>query len=287
MTLETTVITIDLALQGVGLLLCLALAVHGVRRRRWREPLPGLRIVGGPELVHLAGVTAVYGVLSLALHYFLQWRLAGVADAFAFGTRGWHALYAADTTAKLVASVFIVGVLREHRTFAAGQPGLSWPRQLLMALAAMPVILVLCGAQYEALNWLWRLVWPDVAPAQHDVLRALRADPMPPWGVVHLFVQAAICAPIAEELFFRGVLLQTLLRYVPNPLAAVVASAVLFGLVHVSTPLQVIPLMTMGAVLAYLRLRYRSLSLCVAVHMLFNLRTLLRVALTPESLPPG
>lgn len=287
MPLQNVVIAIDLGIQVAGALLTIALAIHMARGARWRDPLPGLRIIGGPELMHLAGVTAVYGILALALDYLLQWRLAGVSDAFEFGTRGWHARYAADSTAKLVASVFIVSALREHPTFAAHQSRLSWPRQLLVALAAMPVILVLCGVQYEALNWLWRLVWPEEAPAQHQVLQALRDDPMPPWGAAHLFVQAAVLAPIAEELFFRGLLLQTMLRYVPSASVAIAVSAVLFGLVHVSTPLQIIPLMTMGAILAWLRLRYRSLTLCIVVHMLFNLRTLLRVLLVPESLPPG
>jgi membrane protease YdiL (CAAX protease family) len=47
-------------------------------------------------------------------------------------------------------------------------------------------------------------------------------------------------------------------------------------------PQDVLPMVTLGVVLGYIRLRYRSLPACVLVHMLFNARTMIIATLAPE-----
>ena len=56
---------------------------------------------------------------------------------------------------------------------------------------------------------------------------------------------------------------------------AIGVTAVLFGLVHYTTPHHVPALAAFGFVLGYLYERYGSLTVVMLVHMLFNAKTLL------------
>jgi membrane protease YdiL (CAAX protease family) len=96
-------------------------------------------------------------------------------------------------------------------------------------------------------------------------------------GTVALFViGAVILAPLVEELLFRGVLLRALLRKV-HPITAVLASAVIFGLVHYlgdPNTLPFLPALTgLGAVLAIVAIRTGDLSMPIFIHAGFNLTT--------------
>jgi membrane protease YdiL (CAAX protease family) len=96
-------------------------------------------------------------------------------------------------------------------------------------------------------------------------------------GTIALFfIGAVILAPVVEELLFRGVLLRALLRKT-QPVTAVVASAVIFALVHyVGDPntLPFLPALTgLGAVLAIVAMRSGDLSTPIFIHAGFNLTT--------------
>jgi membrane protease YdiL (CAAX protease family) len=94
--------------------------------------------------------------------------------------------------------------------------------------------------------------------------------------VVLFVIGAVILAPVVEELLFRGVLLRALLRRVA-PVTAVLASAVIFALVHyVGDPhtLPFLPALTgLGVVLAVVALRSGDLSTSIFIHAGFNLTT--------------
>jgi membrane protease YdiL (CAAX protease family) len=96
-------------------------------------------------------------------------------------------------------------------------------------------------------------------------------------GTVVLFcIGAVVLAPVVEELLFRGVLLRALLRKV-QPVTAVLASSLIFALVHlVGDPntLPFLPALTgLGAVLAVVALRSGDLSTSIFIHAGFNLTT--------------
>lgn len=86
-------------------------------------------------------------------------------------------------------------------------------------------------------------------------------------------------APIAEELFFRGLLLSALRRRLSDP-SAIVGCGVLFGLAHASgTEAAAIPaLMIFGAVLAYCAVRTGRLGAGIVAHMAFNALTVIQLA---------
>lgn len=84
------------------------------------------------------------------------------------------------------------------------------------------------------------------------------------------FMALAI-APFVEELAFRGFFFNAFERYLPTA-AAVVISALLFGLVHWEphNPWAVVPLFGSGIVLAALYARTRALTATMIAHALFN-----------------
>lgn len=96
-------------------------------------------------------------------------------------------------------------------------------------------------------------------------------------GTIFLFcIGAIVLAPLVEELLFRGVLLRALLRKV-QPVTAVLASSVIFAVVHLlgdPNTLPFLPALTgLGAVLAVVALRSGDLSTSIFIHAGFNLTT--------------
>jgi membrane protease YdiL (CAAX protease family) len=98
-------------------------------------------------------------------------------------------------------------------------------------------------------------------------------------GFVVFAVLVTVGAPLAEELFFRGLLLRSLERRL-GAWWAVVGSAVLFGLAHIgSTEGAAIPaLVIFGIVLALAAQRTGRLGPGIVAHMAFNGLTVVALA---------
>ncbi|MEO6988233.1 MAG: type II CAAX endopeptidase family protein [Aquihabitans sp.] len=89
-----------------------------------------------------------------------------------------------------------------------------------------------------------------------------------PLGVFLLFAAVAVGAPIAEEIFFRGLLLRSFEKRFGTAVA-VVASSVVFGATHFQA-LQFAALTGAGLVFALLTVRYDRLGPAIFAHMAFN-----------------
>lgn len=86
--------------------------------------------------------------------------------------------------------------------------------------------------------------------------------------LVLLMILIAVVAPLAEELFFRG-MLYPLMRLRWSAVPAIVVNGLIFSLVHVFPPL--LPgLFFVGMVLAWVRERSGSLIPCVLLHAMQN-----------------
>lgn len=83
-----------------------------------------------------------------------------------------------------------------------------------------------------------------------------------------LLILVAVVAPIAEELFFRG-MLYPVLRQRWSPKVAIVSNGLIFALIHF-IPILVPGLFFVGMVLAWVRERSGSLIPCILVHALQN-----------------
>ena len=81
-------------------------------------------------------------------------------------------------------------------------------------------------------------------------------------------VAVSLCAPVWEELVFRGFLLPSLTRYLPL-WAAVVGSAVVFALAHFSLQ-RMLPLFFLGIVIGVVFVRSRNLLTSILLHSLWN-----------------
>jgi membrane protease YdiL (CAAX protease family) len=90
----------------------------------------------------------------------------------------------------------------------------------------------------------------------------------------------AILAPVAEEIFFRGAVLNAWEREYGTS-RAVLGSALLFALVHIvgGTPLAVAQVFLLGLVLASVYVRTRSLATTIGLHGAFNLASVLALFL--------
>ena len=83
------------------------------------------------------------------------------------------------------------------------------------------------------------------------------------------FIAAAVLAPIAEELLFRGLIYGTLRRALKWP-AAILVSCAIFGLMH-GQLLWVIYAFLMGVALTLIYDKYRTLLASMAFHIAFNI----------------
>jgi membrane protease YdiL (CAAX protease family) len=113
------------------------------------------------------------------------------------------------------------------------------------------------------------LFGPDALPDRGGLPRELVQGPT--WS---LLLGAVVVAPVAEELFFRGLLLQGLARSY-GPRIGVAGSALVFGLFHFSGPSiqTVLPMLSatvVGLVLGWLFVRTANLTVPVLTHALVN-----------------
>ena len=118
-----------------------------------------------------------------------------------------------------------------------------------------------------------RSIAPDYVFEQHETIKALRRGDQSMATVWLLRLGAVLVAPIAEELFFRGLLQTMLVRVVRSRWGAVAITSFAFAAVHALPhhwPALIVLSMLMGA--AYERTG--SLITPITIHMIFNGNTL-------------
>ncbi len=108
--------------------------------------------------------------------------------------------------------------------------------------------------------------WPDFASDSFDqTYSVLSADVTPLWLII---LAVAVCAPLCEELLFRGIGCSRLTGSFPKAVAVIITSAV-FGVVH-GTPIAIAYATVFGVIQAFIFLRHRSLLPVVLCHFGFN-----------------
>lgn len=120
----------------------------------------------------------------------------------------------------------------------------------------------------------WLVEVTDCPPIQ-NVVEILRDGPIE--IKIGMLVMAVIVAPITEECCFRGFLYNILKRW-NGPVAAAIASSMLFSAVHTSLA-QFIPLTLFALVQCVAYEKARSLWLPITLHMLFNAVSALAILL--------
>jgi len=96
-----------------------------------------------------------------------------------------------------------------------------------------------------------------------------------------LLVAVAVGAPFFEEVFFRGFLFEGLSRSRIGAWGAIVATAVVWALVHLQyDPYEMFSVFVLGLIFGYARVRTGSLVTPMAMHALANTIAFIEVALT-------
>ncbi|GMU37939.1 MAG: CPBP family intramembrane metalloprotease [Phycisphaerae bacterium] len=173
-------------------------------------------------------------------------------------------------------------LLVASRRAAAGAAGwflarMSLKRAAAFILGGFAVAMLTSYPAYWATQVLIHLAQPDYKVESHRVVELLRGGILPSVAVLTLWLGAVIVAPLCEEAFFRGIVQPALANWTSRGVA-IAASAVIFGAAHPQLH-AIPPLIVLGVVLGVLYERTRSVLIPAAVHALFNLATMLAVAL--------
>lgn len=127
------------------------------------------------------------------------------------------------------------------------------------------------GIAFLVFSALWGMVqeWALGPQTPQELLRFIDAQ-WPDLPSLLVVVYAVVGAPVIEEIIFRGSILQALSRRW-GMWAGIALSATLFGLMHISDPIAVPPLIVLGVLLAWVRIRSDALWPAIALHVSNNL----------------
>jgi membrane protease YdiL (CAAX protease family) len=161
--------------------------------------------------------------------------------------------------------------------------GLRW-KKWWMALLAIPAVFVMWSfmavldqSGYNA--WITELVGGDTT---QEMVKALQEET----NIVVLALMSLVTvigAPVSEEIIFRGYIYPATKRLSGSP-CAVLFSGALFAVVHLNLA-ALLPLFVLGMLLAVLYEATGSLWMPIAVHLVFNLGTVVMqqlMRLNPE-----
>ncbi len=270
----------QIAILTVGTLGWLIYLARLYRTGRRRNPLADRRPPTGGLAVPVAAAMFVwFCFLPFVIRPLLMQGVAA-EDLKHPGSLGWHRALAADDVSKVALCGIMVFLLLKTRQEGDEQPRAGIGGVLALGgvgfLLAMPPVML----QLNMGVTIWHWLQPQQPPPVHPMLQALESSAAGRWGAAQLVLGATLLAPVTEELLFRGVLLQALWRQWRVAWGAILATAVMFSLVH-GQPQDLLPLVTLGVVLGYVRVRSGSVWAPIVLHVLFNARTMLFAVLDP------
>ena len=138
----------------------------------------------------------------------------------------------------------------------------GWAAWGLLGVILSPAVVFLAASLIEAIGIKDD---PTARGTADAVSQLLVLDPL---TFASLFGTTAVLAPILEETVFRGFLLPSLSKVMPTPFA-VLASAVAFGLVHLS-PRDTPQLTALGILLGFSYVRSKNLLTPMMIHGAWN-----------------
>ncbi len=172
---------------------------------------------------------------------------------------------AAQGAGSIVGTLGLVALLRGRgvswRSLGLGSNDLGGDWRL-----ALGGLLLVTGPLLAVAGFLNTLV-----PYEHPVIDCLERN-QDGWGLVVVAIAAVVAAPVAEEFFFRRLLLGWVDTLCPSPggALAVGLSATAFGLAHWGQGLGWVPLIPLGVVLGVLARQRGTLVPAILLHALFN-----------------
>jgi hypothetical protein len=161
--------------------------------------------------------------------------------------------------------------------FVGNRKGNGWVRDFHVALRGVDVPLGIIAGVVTQFVLVPAISYPILKLSGQDAddlakpARELADKVHGAGGALLLLLVVGVIAPIAEELFFRGLLFRALEKRWDRWWALGLSSA-FFAATHFQ-PLQFLPLAAAGAVFGYLVIRTDRLGPAIVAHMAFNIST--------------
>jgi membrane protease YdiL (CAAX protease family) len=133
--------------------------------------------------------------------------------------------------------------------------------------------LAFCDITVHATMWAIHLLRPEYVFEHHSTIQLLNEPDQSLAAIITLRIGAAVVSPLAEEVFFRGMLQTLLLPLLRSRWLVIAVASVLFALPH--EPLYALPaLFVLAIFLGYAYERSGCLWPPILMHVLFNTKTL-------------
>ncbi len=207
------------------------------------EELPSKRVIGIGESIVIALAFVILSLLLRSVYPFLL-------NIFGFG---------------LSMLIFYLITMGSTFLFALKLRNEAWRA----AVFTIPPFSLLLASILTTVGLLWGALYPiaDFIPISESIKQQFIFIFESP--SVFSFLALVIAAPILEELIFRGVILEGLLKKY-SPLQAIVISSLLFGLIHLN-PSQFVSAFLGGLFIGWVYAINRNLILCILIHFTINL----------------
>ncbi|MCB9850076.1 MAG: CPBP family intramembrane metalloprotease [Phycisphaerales bacterium] len=170
---------------------------------------------------------------------------------------------------------YVVGrryLTRTEAGFVRGGRGIA--SQVLFGVGGAIAAIALCQLTLYVTVRIVQLFKPEITFPEHGVIEALRNPQCPVWLPAFLWAGVAGVTPIAEEMYFRGILQTGLIRTTRSRRWGVVVAGFMFGLAHATQP-QVVPALALfGVILGVMYVHTGSLVGPIVAHAVFNAKTL-------------
>lgn len=239
--------------------------------RRYLRPILSIAERDGPRYTFV-DVTVIGSLMALLLYN--AWTMVGHVQTITIQ------LILESSIIYLSLVILLLGILVFRKLSPIALFGLNWrtwhkdiPPAILALLCVYPILLLI---QMSVVHIFGK------QSALQDVLHFLEnAKGWDERGSV--VVMAVLCAPIAEEVIFRGYLLGVIRQYL-GVWAALIGSSLIFALIHAHIP-SAPGLFVLGLVLAAVYQRTGSLWAPMLLHSIFNAITIAFTLAWPKVAP--
>ncbi len=229
------------------------------------------RVPGRPNGLHILHVLTVYMIFWVATNLALSVAAAVqgvklVEDKPVPVTVSLPAMFAGQLVMIIAVLTVAAMTFRHGLGRGFGLSGRHWISDVGRGVAGYLATLPLCIMMLFLAKFL--LKWLHVEPSEHPYLEFLpSATPMWRWLV---FFGAVVLAPVAEELFFRGLLQSLLRKHLGGPWPAILATSVIFAAAHYHQPQGIPSLFVLSVALGYNYERTGRLISPILIHVIFN-----------------
>ncbi|MBQ9886130.1 MAG: CPBP family intramembrane metalloprotease [Lachnospiraceae bacterium] len=237
--------------------------------------------IGYAMIIYLVVTFAVEFIImfvyAFAAAFFMALKGEGTvnpADMMAGMQNGWVLLITSVIASYVAAPLAAYLFLRKQPSVTPEKRPLSVKDILLCAAVSLGAIYAF-GYVSEGILWLTGKLF-GMTTEQLNAVNALSES----FTIPQYILMVCICAPIVEELFFRGFIIKKMLIH--GRFAALLVSATAFGFVH-GTLSQIPYALVLGFVLGYIYLRYGNILLNIFLHMLMNFIGGVLVIVLPEN----